>query len=719
MKIHFQQQSEHSECGLACAAMIVDYYVKKTKLSILRKEYGVPNGGYNLHQLSIILKDNGLVSKAVKVNADSVYNLPTPFIAYWNNKHFVVVEKVSRNTFYIADPALGKIRVGINEFRNQFSNIALIVTEGKMRKLRLPKLNEKILNCFKDNKMLLGKTFIISLVMQCLSLMIPYLVQYVIDQKNIYSHSKSFPIIGVSILVFLAYFLTNMARIRMITVLQTTFDKDLLSSTIDHLLKLPYSFFVNRSKGELIYRINSNTYIRQILTDNGISLAVNAIFFFLYLGIMFSFNKVLTLVTLSIAFILCIVSVVNAKVNRKIYQNQMVVLTKAQDIINELINNIFTIKSTNSQKNIFNQWHSNFSSQIELERKKAKYSSYLVNIPQTIQTFYPLIIFVIGLLLSMNSTVTIGNVVAFSVLGVAFLSPILSIMNSYNQLEMVKVYLDRLVDILDTPAESELFGQEVLSDLKGRLTLNNVSYKYSKFSNNAVSDIILDIEAKENVAIVGTSGSGKSTVLKLLSCLYQPTEGTVYYDSKETTNLDIDSIREKIGVVLQENVLFNGSLRDNITMGRNFSDEEVWECIDGTRLTELVKQFPLGLETNISESGQNLSGGQRQKISIARTIISKPKAIFLDEPTSALDNISEKSVMETLFKLDATLIVVAHRLSTIENFDKIIVMHEGKVVGIGSHKQLLKENIYYQKLYQINEEDQKKDNSSDIDILVG
>lgn len=703
MKIHFQQQSEHSECGLACAAMVIDYYVKDTKLSALRKDYGVPNGGYNLKQIHFVLEDNGLKSKAVKISAQSVKAITTPFIAYWNKKHFVIVEKISRNTFHVVDPALGKIKLSFDEFKLNFSNIALIIIEGRTRKPRLPKLNRKFLNCFQRNKMLLVKTFMISLIMQCLSLIIPYLIQYIIDHQNKQPYMHPSIIFSISILTLLGYFFTNMARTRMIVSLQVSFDKHLLSSTIDHLLKLPYSFFVNRSKGELIYRINSNTYIRQILIDNGINLIINSIFFFLYLIIMFSFNSVLAIITLFIAVILCVVSIINAKINRKISQNEMVVITKSQDIVNELINNVFTIKSTNSQKNIFNQWHKNFDSQMDMENQKAKYSSYLTNIPQTIQNFYPLIIFVIGLMLSANEGVTIGNIVAFNVLGVAFLAPILSIMGSYSQLEMVKIYLDRLLDILDTPQEAELFGSETISNFQGKLTIKDVSYKYSKFSENAISQVSLDINPEEKVAIVGPSGSGKSTVLKLFSCLSQPTEGDIYYDSINTSTLDIDTIREKIGIVLQENVLFNGSLRENISMGRDLSDKDIWRSITETRLNELVEQFPLGLETNISESGQNISGGQRQKISIARTIITKPKVIFLDEPTSALDNISERSIMESLFKLNSTIIVVAHRLATIEKFDRIIVMHDGKIVGEGTHSALLKENKYYQDLYQTDE----------------
>lgn len=700
MRIRFQQQSEHSECGLACASMLIDFFVRKTKLSSLRKKYGVPNGGYNLSQIQTVLAEHQITAKSVKINSESVKALPQPFIAYWNLKHFVIVEKVYSKFIFIVDPALGKMKISHEEFKEKFSEIAMYVTNDNHRKFELPKFNSTILKNIKDNKKFLIKTLFISLIMQCLSLVIPYVIQFIIDGRAIQIMQGILPLIISVCLIFIAYFFSNLARTRIITTLQTSFDKEFLSMTIRQLLDLPYSYFVNRSKGELVYRINSNAYIRQILIEQVIGLIIDILFFFLYLIAMFSFNIILAIFTLFVAIVLCIFSFINARINRKITQNEMIVLTKSQDMINEIVNNVFTIKSTNSQKNMYGKWESNFDEQIKMEKEKAKYASFLSNIPQTIQTFYPLVIFLLGYILIMYQQITIGGVIAFSVIGASFLTPMLSIVNSYSQLLMVKIYLDRLLDILETPNESSVFGDKILSNYSGMVTLEKASYRYSRFSKEAVTNITLRIEPNEKVAIVGASGSGKSTLLKLAAGLYQTTSGDVVYDNHNVKELDIHKLRENIGIVLQENVLFNGTFRENITMGRTFSTEEVLKQIEATNLTDLLDSFPLGLETNISESGQNLSGGQRQKISIARTIISTPKIIFLDEPTSALDNDSEKIVMEHLFNMQVTLIVVAHRLSTIQKFDKIIVMNQGKIVEVGTHKELLQNNSYYARLYR-------------------
>lgn len=699
MKIRVQQQSEHSECGLACASMLIDFFVKKTKLSNLRKEYGVPNGGYNLWQIQKVLEEHGVHSKAVKINAESVKALPRPFLGYWKSKHFIIVEKISLKQIHIVDPAVGRMRISLEEFKENFSEIAMYATNDGHRKFEFPRVNSTILKIINNKKKFLFETLFIALIVQCLSLFIPYMIQAIIDGNVIKTMQGFIPLIIFIFSIFIVYFISSLARTRIITNLQTSFDKEFLSTTLKHLLDLPYSYFVNRSKGELIYRINSNTYIRQVLTEQIIGLIIDVLFFFIYIIAMFSFDMLLAIVTILVAMLLCVFSYANARINRKIAQNEIVILAKSQDMINEIVNNIFTIKSTNSQKNMYEKWNVNFDEQIKMEKKRAKVASFLSNFPQSIQSFYTLIIFFVGYILSLNQQITIGGIIAFSTIGTAFLTPMLSIMNSYSQLLMVKIYLERLLDILETPNEESLCGSKEIFNYNGIVDLKNVSYRYSMFSREAISNINLKIETNEKVAIVGASGSGKSTLLKLASSLYQATSGNVFYDNYDVRELNLRKFRENIGIVLQENVLFNGTFRENITMGRSFSSEKILECIEVTGLKRLVDSFPLGLETNISENGQNLSGGQRQKISIARTIIANPKVLFLDEPTSALDNDSEKMVMDYLFNMPATLVVVAHRLSTIQKFDRIIVMDQGKIVGVGKHEELLKNNSYYANLY--------------------
>lgn len=695
MGVYFQQQSEHSECGLACATMIIDFYEKKTNLAEMREKYGVPNGGYNLAQIQSVLLDANITTKAIRIESSNVSIIKGPFIAFWKNKHFIVVEKINKKNILIADPARGKKKVSYSEFDKFFSGVILYVISEVHRKHKVPQINPFFKLLVKNNRNLFLKTFLIFLFAQCINIYIPYVIKTIIDGSK-----KDFNAIVLVVTVLIVmYILVNFIRTRLITLLQTATDKDMLRKTIKKLLDLPYSYFVNRSKGELIYRINSNSYIRQILIDQVISTIVNLSFSIFYLIAMWTISKILTLITIGITFIIVIFSYFNAKVINKITQNEMVVLTSSQELVNEMINNIFTIKATNSQENMYDKWEKSFDKQIFYEKEKAKYNSILANIPQTIQTFYAVIIYTVGFLLILNHMSTIGTVVAFSTIGAYFLTPITAIMGSYSQFRTVKVYLDRLLDIMQSKDESAFLGNEKLLNFSGGVDIENLVYRYSSFSKNALKGISLHIKPKEKIAIVGASGSGKSTLLKAVSGLYQSTTGNVFYGHQNVKDIDVHELRKNVGVVLQENVLFNGSFRDNITMGRKLDDARIMKAIKNVGLYEMISSFPLGLDTQISEMGQNMSGGQRQKVSIARTIVASPKIIFLDEPTSSLDNISEQNVMNCLFKMDTTLIVVAHRLATIQKFNRIIVMSDGHVVGIGTHQELLNNNRYYNELY--------------------
>lgn len=701
MRVKFQQQCEHSECGLACAAMMIDFFRVKTRLSRLREKYGVPNGGYNLAQLKSLLCENSINTKGARIEADAIDALPTPFIAFWNKKHFIIVEHVSNNQINVVDPAKGKVKMSREEFKENFSEIALYTTDEPTRKTEIQKLHPALKQQAFKNKKLIIDTLVIALGVQCLNLVIPNIIQGIVDNISTSNMFENWRIIAGTLLVILNLFLFNFFKTRIVTKLQTEFDKDLTGGTIKQLLDLPYSYFVNRSKGELIYRINSNSYIRQVLLDQMMEVVIDIMFFFLYLIMMFFYNKILAAFTLGIALILCTLSYYNTKITKKISNNQMTDMTKSQDLVNEMINNIFTIKSTNSQENMFNKWQDNYDSQIKWDIKRANYMAVLGNITTTIQGCYSIFVYIIGYILVCRGQMTLGSVVAFVSIGSLFLNPMMSLMGSYNQFSMVKMYIDQLIDIIDTTNETDLLGKEEVHNFTGEVTVKDVSYRYSKFSNDVISNINLKINPYEKVAIVGSSGSGKSTLLKLMASLYQPTLGELYYDNKEVQKLDIHKLRDNIGVVLQENQLFSGSLRENILMGREFSDEQIWQTIEDTNLMDLISRLPLGLDTILSEGGQNLSGGQRQRISIARTIIANPKIIFLDEPTSALDNESENKVMDTIFNMKTTLVVVAHRLATIKNFDKIIVMDKGKIVEVGTHDELMKHQGYYSRLYDM------------------
>lgn len=703
MRVRFQPQSEHSECGLACVAMMLDYFVKDVQLVQLRERYGVPNGGYNLFQLKTILEDYGLSARSVRCNnIKFLGNLPTPFMAFWNNTHFIVIEKIVREKYYMIDPATGRKKIEKSEFNQHFSNVVLYVKDKKCKRIRHFNINRTIVKLISSHRRIIFKTLFVSLILQFLVLLVPIMLQEIVDGMLTEKNTNSITIYILITIFCIAYYTFNFFKIRFITKMQTDIDSDLLDMTIGHLLDLPYFYFINRSKGELIYRINSNSYIRQVLIEQTIDILINIIFVILYLIEMFMLNTSLSLLTILLSMLICTSLIISTIYEKKIVQKEVISTSKSQNYVSEMINNIATIKSTNSQKKIYKSWKSNFEKQIEYELKKAQYNSIFSNFSQSMQSLYTIILYLGGVVLinDRGQPLTVGNIVAFTTVGVAFLTPLVSILSSYNQLFSIKIYLNRLLDILDTTSEIEKFGKEKLENPLGDIEVRNIFFKYSKFSEEILSNISFDIKKNEKVAIIGESGSGKSTLLRLLSGFYQPISGTILYNGVSLSSFSVSSIREKVGIILQEDSLFNGTIRENITLGRNIADKKIWETLYEIKLDEFIKSFPLGLDTIISESGRNLSGGQRQKLAIVRTLVSNPNLIFLDEPTSSLDVESEKKIMDFIFTLNCTMVVVTHRISLASNFDRIIVIKNGEITGVGTHKELMSSCNYYRQLYR-------------------
>lgn len=700
-KIKFIASFEHSECGLACVAMLIEYFSKEISLSELRETYGVPIGGFKINQLLEIMSQFNVPARALKVNnINNLIKIKEPFISYWNANHFIVVEKVKNKKVIIVDPAKGKQKISINEFEKSFSNIIICSTIEINKEKKKVKINDSLLYIIKQNSKPLIFTIIITFIIQLLTLYIPIYIKNIIDNYNYIESYENLVLVLFLIIIF--YFSFSIIKVRLVTFFQNNFDKMLTSKTISHLIKLPLKFFVNRGKGEIIFTINSNQYIRSILSTQMISLFIDIVFLILYLLLMLFYSIKLSLITVALGITLVIISIINSKILIRKNQIQMVNITDVQNINSELINNISTIKAIGAEEEIFNKWSLAFEKQIQLEKEKSQIDSILGSIPSTIQLTYSLIIFVAGFLLSRDGQLTIGTIVAFNTLGASFLSPLLSIANSYFQLSAAKIYINQLLDIINSKTENDNAYNKNIQLKNGNINLKNVFFKYDYFSELILKDINLNIRSGEKVALVGTSGSGKSTLLMLIAGLYEPTNGVIYIGNEEISNQNINkrSYRNNLGIVLQESMLFNDSIKENILMGRYADDKEIIQAISNSDLNNFVEMFSSKLDTIISEDGNNISGGQRQKLCIARAILKNPKVILMDEPTSSLDNISENRIMNNLFKMDSTVLVVAHRLSNISRFDKIIVMNNGKIISIGSHEELINNCYHYKELYE-------------------
>ena len=690
---------EHSECGLACIAMILNYYGIDISLTELREEYGVPRGGYSIAQLLEILNKYEIQGRAIKnCNILNIRTIKEPFIAYWKSSHFVIIERVCKRYVKIIDPARGKISMSLEEFNKNFSNILIYFPLIVKKYNRKKKTDKTLLRIILKNKREITLSLIATFLLQLVTLYIPIYIQKTLDQypnMNLYSQM----LLSMFAIIVL-YYSFSLIKVRIISLFQNKFDKELTSTVVGCLLKLPYKFFVNRGKGEIIFTINSNQYIRAILSNQMLSVFMDMIFLILYFVVMFNYSFELSIFTVLLGIILVIVSIINSKIIIKKNETQLTNITDVQNITGEIVNNIETLKAVGAEDDYYFKWEKAFNKQLDMEFEKAKINSILGNISITFQVTYSLVIYSIGMVIGKYNGLSVGTIVAFNTMGISFLSPLLSLANSYLQLSVVKIYINQLLDVICSKPEDAKHNLNI-SLQNGRIEIENLFFKYNYFSEYVLKNVSLTIGDCEKIAIVGKSGSGKSTLLMLLASMLKATAGKISVGNCNITDEQVNKnyYRKQIGIVLQKSMLFNGTIKENIEMGRCITKRELDTAVENADLDELIQSFYSKEETIISEDGSNISGGQKQRICIARAIIKNPKVILLDEPTSSLDNVSEGNIMEKLFQMDSTVIVVAHRLSNITKFDRIIVLKDGEIEAIGNHSELLKSSYTYNELY--------------------
>ena len=704
-RIKFVEQNEHSECGLACVTMILNYFnYTKTTLQQLRDQYGVPMGGYKLSDLVIILKENNLSSRGFRVSAVDLFRTTLPVIAFWNNKHYVVIEKRRRNNFLICDPSYGKRWMKRNEVQAKFSNVILgsfssqanepkNVVEKKSNKLVTTVLKYK-----KDIFLLLG----ITLLLQLVAATLPLMMQFVIDSARITDQRNDLMYVGFISIVCVFYYFLQVVRGFMITWFHKKFDWEMMSQYIYNLIHLPVTFFSNRSNGEIIFRSNLNVYIRQILSHRLVVIVVDSVFLIVYLAVMLYYSVTLTLLVLLFTSIIICSSLINGYKLNKLTGLEVVEQSKLQKNITEMVKGIETIKTNHAERFFFDKWQKDFKNQLEITARKGCWSAWFGSTMQVAQFSLPLFIIVTGMHYVSVGVFSIGMLISFNSIAQSFVVPVSSLSAAYNDFLILKTYFSKVSEVLDYAVERTYEQMEFL-DFE-RIEIKDLSFQFSRFDHDILSNVNFSVKKGEKIAIVGHSGSGKSTLLKLIGGMMKPTNGSIRFIDLNGKPHTAQEIKAHISFVTQQPAVFNESISTNITLKAPVSTSCYNRLLEGaiidSGVSDMINQLPLGVETLISEDGANLSGGQKQRIAFARLLFRNTEINLFDEPTSSLDPISENEVMSSMYKSDNTCIVAAHRLKTIKNMDKIIVLNRGKVTEIGTHDDLIKNKQTYYNLYK-------------------
>lgn len=703
-RIKFVEQTEHSECGLACAVMVLNSVGVNITLNEVRDTFGVPRGGVSLYNLAQIFENYGIACKAYEVsNTNSLQTIGKPFICLWEGNHYVVVKNIRKKTVTIMDPAIGKRKLTRSEFDLSFSRYILVIDRIKIlhnqEKIKNV-LSEKIRLFIWNNKIKLLVLFGIMILIQLNNLVMPMLMQQFIDNGKIISIFANLPVVLLFIFFIFGYtFIIENIKGNIISKIQFEFSKDLTSIFIKKIVGLDFKYFINRTSGDWIYRARLVEYIQQLLTPELMFSIVDMIFALIYFGIMLHYNLRLTIVVLLTSIFFVCTSVLNTKMMFNMNAKELILQSKVQKVVVEFFEGIETIKSLKMEEEFGKKWKEAFLEQQVVNYKRNKMGNIFNSVTSGGGVIYPLIIGILGFNMINSGELSMGVLVAFISLAQLFLQPLLNILTTITQYILLKLYLVRINEIISIK-ECEKGLQRNTINYISEISVKNVYYRYSSFEPDVLKDISFNLKLNQKVAIVGLNGSGKSTLLKCLAGLLQPTKGKIYINGIDIGQIDSNDLRDKMCYINQQPLIFDATLRENIILNNsNYDEEDLEEILKITMVDKLIDEMPAGLDTHISQDGMNLSGGQKQKIALARALLKKPQIILMDEPTSSMDNISEKYIFDCIKKLNIICIVISHRLSTIMNFDKIIVIDNGEIKEEGNHEKLLDNKQLYSKIY--------------------
>lgn len=692
-RIPYVQQLEISDCGAACLAMSLGYHGRYVDPEALRKATKTSRGGVDAGSIVQAARSFGMEVRGVKVDLDALKYLERGSILHWDFNHFVVLDRVTRRGVEILDPAIGRIRVPMGRFSRSFTGVAITLRPGETfeRSSKGSRGAWRYLIPMMRKSRLLSKVGVTSFMIQLFALAAPILTGAIVD-RVVPAGDRSLLLAisaGLAAMV-LFHLLSTFVRSHLLLAMRAHLDLTLSTNFVTHLMRLPYAFFLQRTAGDLMTRMNSNVTVREILTTGAISTLLDGTMVSAYLLLIFAQSVPIGVVVLFLATLQLTILLFAHKPIQRLMAEVLLAQARAQGHLAQLITGVETLKSVGAETRAVAQWSDLFIEEVNALLARGRVNALVESLAGTLWVASPLVVLGIGTLSVLDGDITLGTMLAVSALAVGFLTPLSNLIATTLQMQLLASYMERINDVLDTPPEQDLETVTPAGDLSGRVSLRDVSFRYENNGPNVVDAVSLEIAPGESIGIVGRSGSGKSTLAHLILGLYAPSSGEVLYDGSDVQTLEAGSVRGQLGIVPQSSYLFGTSIRANITLtAPEATMEDVERAARLACVHDDIRAMPLGYETILSDAGASLSGGQRQRIALARALIHRPPILLLDEATSSLDSVTERAIYENLEKLSCTRIVIAHRIATIARADRILVMEAGRFIEQGTHEELL------------------------------
>lgn len=694
-------QRPTGESLLECLGIIAQFHGLSFNKDKVKHAYG-KFSFYDDRDLIILAKNLGLKSKKCVLIYDDLAKMILPAIVKLKDDSYVILAKVDEEKSLILNPQKDSPEVFKKEdFEMLYSGTVFLFAKKSFDKKSTAFGMKWFLPDIIRYKKPLFHVLLAAFVLQILGLFTPMMMQVVIDKVLVHHSYTTLDVIAIGLIIISVFeFLMSLARTYVFSHTVSRIDVMLGARLFKHLFSLPFRYFETRRVGDTIARVRELENIRAFLTGTPLTLLIDTVFVAVYIVVMFFYSSKLTFIVLLSLPIFALISLIVTPIFRHNLEERFQTGAKEQSYLVEAVTGVQTIKSLALESQVQRKFEDLISDYIKSTFKTNMISARAGAVAQMVQKIVDIIILWMGAHLVIGQTLSVGSLIAFRILASKVSTPILRLVQVWQDFQQTSVSIQRLGDIFHTKAELSLDQNKVtMPTIRGDIEFEKVRFRYQLDGHEVIRDMSFKINHGEIIGIVGRSGSGKSTISKLIQRLYIPEAGKITIDKIDISMADVCSLRRQIGVVLQENFLFGASVRDNISIHNPSCDlERIIEVAKISGAHEFILELPNGYDTLIGENGTGLSGGQKQRIAIARALLNHPKILIFDEATSALDYESESIIQKNLKKIceGRTVIMIAHRLSTLKDADRIMAIDRGELIEFGTKTELIeKKGLYY------------------------
>lgn len=718
-------QMEATECGAASLAMVMAHYGFWIPLEQMRVDCGVSRDGSKALNIIRAAREYGMTARGFRCQPKKLESLPLPMILFWEFNHFVVLKGIKKDKYYINDPATGPRVVTKQQFSKSFTGVVLAMQPSerfrKKRRTQRPSFWRDLSAYLKGNTKMLNFIFLLGFLLVFPGVITPIFSKLFIDDVLINQEEQWMRLLILGIIAT-AFFTALMTWILQRTLNRFQQKLSILFSSrfFWHLLRLPMSFFAQRYVGDINARVYACDRMAGLVSGQLASNGVNLFMVFFYGVVMLFYSVWMTVAVISLNLLNLLALKILKKVREQSLSRVEKEFRKMAGVSVSGVSIIETLKANGLEEEFFSKWAGYHGNMVVSQQQFAIWTNILNLLPTMTNTLTTIFILGLGSWQIIEGSLTVGGVIAFNMLAGSFSGPFTGLMQLSQNLQQAKIDMAQINDVMrhkrdyryeeeeqrrDLAVEDRVDKAVAYSDsqtsgrLSGKVEIRNMTYGYNIKEEPLLKNLDLVVEPGHRIALVGSSGSGKSTIARLMVGLLQPWKGDVLYDGKHIQEVDPGILAQSIAFVDQDVILFQGTLRENITLWDNsLNDQVITNALRDADILEDVVQRPNRYDADISENGRNFSGGQRQRLEIARALACEPSVLVFDEATAALDPVTEKRIDEHIRRRGCTCVIVAHRLSTIRDADEIIVLRKGEIIERGEHEELIKnkDSFYYQ-----------------------